>query len=151
MTITCQLETVAASIAALSISGMNIKGIDNIPQSANGLTPLLIPQPNDFVTNLSPTRVSFGGGGTAKMDLTYTLHYVYLHAEAGSGLSTYAVYAGLIANFVAIIEAILENDDISGAVDMELGNVGDIGIISDPSDNEFWGVLFELNILEHVQ
>lgn len=151
MTINSQLDTVATSIAGLSISGVNIRDIDNIPDSASMLTPLLIPQPNDFVTNMAATRESFGGGGTAKLNLTYTLNYVYLHAEAGSGVNTFAVYAGLIDNLILILETILANDNINGAVDMELATVGNIGIINDPADNEYWGVLFSLNITEFVQ
>lgn len=151
MTINSQLDTIATSIAGLTITGVTIKDIDNIPDSAQGLTPLLIPQPNDYVTNLKPTRISFGGAGSAKMDLTYTLNYVYLHAEAGSGINTFAIYAGLIDNLLLIIESMMTNDNLNGAVDMELNSISDIGVIDDPAGNPFWGVFISLNVTEFTQ
>lgn len=151
MTITSQFATIANSIAALNIPGVTIKDIDNIPDSASMLTPLLIPQPNDFITDLSATFQTFGTGGTAKMDMNYTMNYVYLHAEAGSGLSTYEIYAGLISKLSAIIEEILANDKINGLVDFQLRTIGNIGVISDPADNEFWGALVSFRVLEFAQ
>lgn len=151
MTVASALSTITNSIAALVITGVTIKDIDEIPQSASMLTPLLIPQPNDFVTDFAVTFQSFGSNGTAKMDMDYSLNYVYLHAEAGSGIGTFDVYSGLITKLSAIIVAILSNDAITGLVDMQLGGIGNIGIIEDPSGNQYWGVLFSFRIKEFAQ
>jgi hypothetical protein len=151
MTVTSAISTVADSIATLSISGVTIKDIDQIPDSAATLCPLLIPQPNDFVSGINVEFVSYGSNGTAKINMEYTLTYVYLHAQAGSGVNTYSVYSGLITKLSAIIVAILSNDAITGAVDIALQSVSNIGIINDPTNNEFWGVIFSFKVLEYSQ
>jgi len=150
MTVSSAFATITNSIAALSISGVTIKDIDEIPQNASMLTPLLIPQPNDFVTNFEAAFQSFGSNGTAKIDLNYSLNYVYLHAEVGSGISTFDIYSGLITKLSAILVAILSNDAITGLIDIK-PRIGNIGIIEDPSGKQFWGVLFSLPILEYAQ
>jgi len=151
MTITSSLVTIADSISKLTITGITLRDIDQIPPNASLLCPLLIPQPNDFVTDISTEFVSFGSNGTAKINMQYTLNYVYLHAEAGSGVGTYDVYSGLITNLAKIIVAILSNDAVTGAVDVSLQSISNIGVINDPAGNEYWGVLFSLRVLEYNQ
>lgn len=151
MTVNSQIATVAASIAGLSISGVTIKGIDAIPDSAAMLCPLLLPQPNEFVSGLTFSRETYGSMGSAKMNTSYTLNYVYLHCEAGSGLSTYSVYSGIISKLELILESIDTNDTINGAVDITIESIGNIGVINDPAGNEYWGLLFSLRVLEHTQ
>jgi hypothetical protein len=150
MAITSAFATITNNIAALTISGVNIKDIDEIPQSGSLITPVLVPQPNDFVTEFEPEFVSLGSNGGAKIDLNYNLNYVYLHCEAGSGVSQLEVYAGLITNLSAILVAFLSNDAITGLVDLK-PRISNIGIIEDPSGNQFWGVLISLHILEYSQ
>ena len=151
MTINVQFDTVANSISALSIDGVNIHDIDDIPESAEMQTPMLIPQPNGFVSDIGPQFQSYGSGGTAKIDLQYTLNYVYLHAPIGSGISTYDIYKGLLTNVIAIFEAIFANDAPDGAIDLQLSTLSDIGTVTDPAGAEYWGILFSLRVLEHVQ
>lgn len=150
MTVSVSLATVADSIAGLSISGVNVRDIDKIPDNASMLTPLLIPQPNGFVTDIAPTFESFGSNAAQKMNLAYTLNYVFLHSQVGSGISAYSAYADLIADFVTIVNAVMSNDRISGAVDIRLQSIGNIGVINDPADNEYWGIQFSFRVLEYV-
>ena len=151
MTINVNLATVANSIAAISISGITSKSIDAIPDSARLLCPLLIPNPTRWISDISTTRATTGGAGSALMDMSYTLNYIYLHCEAQSGMSNFSAYAGCINNFVNILEAILANDNISGAVDMVVNGVERVDNITDPAGNEFLGVMFSLRITEQVQ
>src|SRR5687767_6199894 len=124
MTITSAFSTITNSIAALSISGVTIKDVDEIPQSGNLILPILFPRPNDFVTDFSQTLQSFGSGGTAKMDFEYNLNYVFLYAEMGSGLGTFEIYNGLITKLSAILVAIASNDAVSGLVDLQTSAIG---------------------------
>lgn len=151
MSIAVNLKTVASSIAGLTFSGINTRDIDEIPDSALMLTPLLIPRPNEFVTDIKPEAKSFGFNGTQKLDLGYTLNYVYLHAEIGSGIGAFEIYNGLMTNLVTILEKILNNDVVTGAVDMQLEKIGGIGTIDDPAGNQYWGVMFSFRVLEHGQ
>ena len=151
MTVTCSVNTVASSIAALSVSGVTIKDIDKIPDSAKLLCPVLIPQPNDYMSNTLMSFESFGSNGTAKMDLEYDLNYVYLHCEAGSGVNAFAPFSSLMTKLAAILVVIFSNDAITGLVDMKLNSVSNVGIINDPAGNSYWGVLLSFHVLEFAQ
>jgi hypothetical protein len=149
VTISVSIPTVTASIAGLNVSGVTIKDITAIPDSSQMLCPILIPQPNGFITDVAPSFETFGSNGGAKLNLGYTLNYVFLHSEGG--VNTFANYSDLIAKLVLIMNAIFGNDAISGLVDMKINAIGDIGLIEDPAGNQFWGVLFSLRCLEYVQ
>ena len=123
MAITSTISTVADSIAGLTISGVTIKDIDQIPDTARMLCPLLIPDPNGFVTDISVSFETYGSNGGAKINTNYTLNYMFLFCEVGSGLGTYAAYSGLITKLSAILVAINSNDSISGAVDVKINNI----------------------------
>lgn len=151
MTITSAFSTITNSIAALTISGVTIKDIDEIPDSARMLCPVLIPQPNDFVTNFVPSVQTLGSNGGAKLNFEYDLNYVYLHAEAGSGIGALSIYSGLITKLSAILVAIASNDAITGLVDLQTSSIGNIGIIEDPSGKQFWGVMLSFRVLEYAQ
>ena len=151
MTVACAVNTVATSISGLTISGVTIKDISAIPDTAVGLCPILIPQPNGYMSGTSMSFETYGSSGTAKMNLEYDLNYVYLHCEAGSGVNAFAPYSSLMTKLAAILVVIMSNDKINGLVDMKLGAVGNVGVIADPAGNEFWGVLFSLHVLEYAQ
>ena len=151
MTITVGFTTVADSISKISVSGITMKDIDQVPDSAQMLCPIMFPQPDNFITNINVERVTVGSGGTAKMDMTYTLNYVFLQAEMGAGISAFSMYSNIVSNLAAILVKIFASDNITGAVDLTLNSIGEIGTISDPSGNQYWGVLLSFNILEFVQ
>jgi len=152
MTIALNLVTVAESIAALDVPGVTFYHIDRIPESAITNLPVFFPVPNGYVTEMTFTRQSQGADTVAAMDVTYTLHYRYLHAVVGSGGGLLSVYAGMIENIVLILEKIFANSNLSGAVDVQLQEVSNIGVLTDPSGtNQFHGVDIALKVLEFVQ
>jgi len=151
MTVTCSVNTVASSIAGLTVSGVTIKDITAIPDSAKMLCPIIIPQPNGYMSGAKATFETVGSNGLAKINLEYDLNYVYLHCELGSGVNAFAPFSGLMTNLAAILVTIMSNDKINGLVDMTLGGIGDVGIINDPAGNSYWGVLFSLHVLEFSQ
>lgn len=150
MTITSAIATVADSIAGLTISGVTIKDIDQIPDTARLLCPLLIPKPDNFVTDISVTFETFGSNGGAKINTNYTLNYVFLFCEVG-GVSSFAAFGGLVTKLSAILVAINSNDTITGAVDVKINSIGNIGVITDPAGIEYWGLEFGLRVLEYSQ
>ena len=152
MTIDCKLNTVTASIAALSISGVKIRNIDSVPESAAMLCPVLFPRPNEFVTDIEFTRESQGGGGTALMNFSYTLNYVYCHAPIGSGLGgLFSVYSALITKIILILEKMFASDNLSGAIDLQVISVSNVGPVADPAGNQYHGVEIGLRVLEFIQ
>jgi hypothetical protein len=151
MTLAINPDVVAASIANLSISGVTIKDIDEIPDSVSLQCPLIIPQPNGFITAIESTSQSFGSLGDQASDFEYTLNYVFLFAEIGSGISAFTPYEPMIQKLVLIIEEILNNDVVTGLVDMKLESISNIGSIDDPAGNQFWGAFFSLRCLEFAK
>lgn len=149
MAVTVHIQTVATAISNLSVSGVTIKDITAIPPSAALLCPILIPAPQ-YVSNVVPTVLTTGGYPAAKINLNYTLNYIYLHCHAGSGLSQLEIINPLMTNFTAIISAIVGNN-ILGLVDIQFNGSQEIGIITDPAGNEFWGVMFSLRVEDIVQ
>lgn len=149
MTIVSSISTVANSIAGLTISGVTIKDIDQIPDSARLLCPLLIPRPNNYLTDISVNFDTFGSNGTAQISTSYTLNYVFIFCEVG-GISSFDAFAGLVTKLSAILVAINSNDTITGAVDMKVNSVGDIGVITDPAGIEYWGLEFSMRVLEYT-
>ena len=150
MTITSTISTVADSIAGLTISGVTIKDIDQIPDTARMLCPLLIPKPDNFITDLSVSFETFGSNGGAKINTNYTLNYVFLFCEIG-GMGAFAAFSGLVSKLSAILVAINSNDAITGAVDVKINSIGNIGVITDPAGIEYWGLEFSLRVLEYSQ
>ena len=151
MTVTCSVNTVATSISNLTISGVTIKDVTAIPDNTQMLCPILIPQPNNYMTGTSMTFETFGSNGAAKMNLEYDLNYVFLFCEVGSGINAFAPFSGLMTKLAAILVVIFSSDAISGLVDMKLNTIGDIGVIADPAGNEFWGLMFSLHCQEFAQ
>ena len=152
MTIAINLVTVADAIAALNISGVTVRDIDQIPESALPILPVLYPRPNEFITNLKWSRESYGADSAAAMNLTYVLHYHYLHAVVGSGGGLLSVYSGLITNLVKILAAIFDDSNPSGAVDMQLVSISSVGVLTDPvGETKYHGVEISLQVTEYIQ
>jgi hypothetical protein len=115
------------------------------------LCPLIIPNPANFVTDVSISFETYGSNGGAKINTNYTLNYMFLFCEVSSGLGAFAAYSGLIAKLSAILVLINSNDAITGAVDVKINSIGNIGTITDPAGNDFWGLEFSLKVLEYSQ
>ena len=146
------LEQVVGAIADLDVSGVNVRDIDNIPTNAKTILPVLYPLPNGFITELTWTRESFGSDAVAAMNISYVLHYRYLHAVVGSGGGLLSVYAGMINNIVKILAALFADSNPSGAVDMTLVTISDIGALPDPSGElQYHGVDITIRVLEYIQ
>lgn len=152
MTIAVNFVTVADSISKLSIAGVNVFDIDQIPAKAMGNLPALFPAPDGFISDISFSRVTKGSNGTAKMDFSYTLKYRFLHSPVGSGGGLVSTYADLIAKLALILVTIFTNDSIPGALDMQLQNVSDISPMLDPAGSaEYHGVDIMLRVEEIAQ
>ena len=151
MTINISFSTVADSISHLSISGVNIKDANEIPAKAEANLPVLFSRPVDFISDLSVTRVSMGSGGTAQMDGNYTLNYVFLHSVVGASGGVLSQYSDFLSKLALIIVSILGNDNITGALDMQLQGISNLGPLVGPNGTNFLGVEIALRVMEIVQ
>ena len=147
-----QIATVADSISKLSVAGATLKDIDELPKKGTVRnTPVIIPKPNGFLSNFKPERDSFGPGTTAKITVTYTLTYRLLHSEIGTGRTgIFSTYAAMVAITSLFLDAIIANDTVTGAVDLEAADVTEFGPVADPMGKMFHGCDIAINIMEYV-
>jgi len=145
------IATVTNSIAALSVSGVTLKDMDEILEQVEERDgPIIQPIPNGFVTDLGAERDSFGDPSQALKTLNYTLNYrlMYIPLDAGRGL--FDVYDDMVAKAFLFIDAVLANDDLSGSVDVTPVGALNFGPVVDPAGNQFHGCDFQLRVQEFV-
>ncbi len=149
-----QLATVAETIAALEVDGLEIRDIDDIPAEAGLRGALLIPLPA-YVTDFTMTRVSFGGGA-AKIDVTYTLNYRLLYAAIGTDRAlNLSVWGGMVEMVAAIWDAFIAigvfDDEHTEVVDVTPLAPANMGIVNDPSDRAFYGCDLAFQVTEFAR
>ena len=148
---TLALITVADSIAGLTVTGASIKDVDQIPPEAGKLrTPVLFPEPMNFVTDFHMVRDSFGPGTTAKMTVTYTLHYTFCCCPIGQGQTGLDAYDDMTSKVVAIWDAVIAIGVLTGCVDLVPAGVSEFGPVPDPSGNMYLGCRLAFQVTEFV-
>ena len=145
------IATITNSIAAVSVSGLTIKDIDEIPQSANNRDcPLLVPDPDNFVTGFNANPDTFGAGSNRKWTVGYTLNYLLLYAVVGSGRTTVLEkYSGMVSMAFAFYDALFAVSDLTGSVDFEPGSVNRFDIVT-LAGASFHSCGVSLNVKEFV-
>ena len=144
------IATVADSISKISVSGLVIKDIDQIPAGVDGRQPTMIPLP-DYLTDFNMERDSFGGGSTALMTVTYRLNYRLCYKPAGSGRSNALDwFDNMVAMVGLILDAVLAIEVMTGTIDIVPVNVFNVGLVNDPADNAFYGADLSFQVKEFV-
>jgi hypothetical protein len=144
------ISTITNAIAALSISGVTIKDIDELPVALrNRELPLLIPDPNGLVTNFASTIDSMGQGTDRKWTIAYNLNYVLISAQVGQGrTATIEGYGTLVNNIATVLDAIYSTTTITGALDF-VPTISDSFFMEDGGAN-FHAVRIALTVSEFV-
>ena len=142
------IATVVDNISKLSVSGLVIKDMDEIPGSVDARQPTLIPLP-DFLTDYAMERDSFGGGSTAKMTVNYTLNYRLCYAPVGAGRPL-EWFDNMVSMVGLIMDAVMAVDTLGGTVDIVPAGVRNMGIVNDPGDAGFYGCDLAFKVEEFV-
>ena len=148
-----QIATVADSIAGLTVAGVTLKDIDEIiTEGTKRNTPVIIPRPDGFLSGFVYERESFGTGDVAAANVTYTLTYRLIHSKIGTGRSkVIAKYSDMVAKVGLFLDAIIANDTITGAVDIQAASVSEFGPVSDPAGSAiFLGCDIGIQVTEFV-
>lgn len=145
MTINVNIEDVAAAISNLSISGVKVYAINEIPVNAIMVTPCLFPDPAGFVSGINPSIDTYGTGGNEKVTLNYSLNYIYAHSPVGQNLNM-GIWKPFIQNTALILKTFMENDVVDGCIDLRVGETSAFGTVIDPAGNSYVGCVFTLNI-----
>lgn len=139
-----QISTVADSISKLSITGLSVYDIDNMPADAGRNLPCVLPAPN-FITGFIPEVVSID---RQEIDFTYTLNYRLLGDLVGVGRGIHEMYPILVDALEAFLYAIVTNHAVTGLIDLQVANVTEFGVVTDPAGNEYHGCNISLTVLE---
>jgi hypothetical protein len=149
-----KLETLVDEIAAVTITGVRVRGMDNIPAEVGARDcPLLSPKPNDFVANLTITRDSFGTNDNAdtKRTVTYDLRYVLFYTPIGAGRNLFDQYADFVHKAIAVQQAVAELESATdGVIDITCAPVV-WGVVQDAAGNAFHGCEFSFNVTEFYE
>lgn len=144
--------TVMNSIAALTVSGVTIKDVDEIPERVNARDcPILFPWPAGLITNLAVERVSFGSATQARKTNTYNITYRYLHSPMEMERGLFVTMPALVANLDLILSAIVDNDVLTGLLDLDPSGGISIGPIQDAAGNTFHGAELTFAVMNFVR
>lgn len=151
-----KLSTLISAIGDLSVTltnGKKLKILEDttLPESATRLGGVLFPKPDGFISGFTVEPITYGTGGVERMDVSYTLTYVFCDIPVGSNRSLGDNYTVLVNDLVLILNSILTNDDISDGVDLRLGDLSTFGVVTDPSGNSFYGAEIQLGVLEYYE
>jgi hypothetical protein len=144
MTATVDFTTVTNSIEALTITGITIQDVDEIPDSVGMDNHVLAPMPAGFISNVEVTRDELTA---QKLRLNYTLTYRYYHCRIAGGVGgLFSTYAGLITSAAAILLAFCNDATLTGALDSDLPQILNIGPVTDPAGSGYHGFDVTLRI-----
>ncbi len=142
------IVTLASSIAALTISGVTVQDLDETKDAGDPRTcPVLRPYPQAGfeITELSDESM---GSTAARKNLRYEVTYALFYAPVGMERGMHVILPGMWAAASRVMTVLRNNDALTGSIDIRPTNVRQAGILLDPSDKEFHGVLFRLAVLE---
>jgi hypothetical protein len=146
-----KIATVTAAIAALNISGVNVRDAGKIPESVNPQDcPLLAPRPDNFVTNLSVEEESFGGPAAARKSCRYTLNYNFYFAPVAEGHSLFEGYAAMVTKAAAVLLA-LATTILSAAHEHQVSGIPQFGPVVDAAGTLFHGCVISVNVRDLME
>ena len=145
-----EITAICNSIAGLSITGVTLKDLDEIPEGVDPADcPILYPEPDGLLSNIGVEPVSLSTGTSRQANVTYNLRYTFLHSAVGEGAGLFDVFPDMIAKVVLILNAVLTNDYITGLQDFQVVSIANFGPVTDPSASmTFHGTQFEFSVLE---
>ena len=154
-----ELATVTAYIAGLTITGKNASGAsknvtindwDDFREEVDvSQCPVLQADVTAQVTLEAAARDSFGGMGTAKQTLIYTVPYVLLIEPAVGARAYYEVFPNLVYTLSRVVSALLVNDTPSDmTVDLQVASVTFGQTVNDQNGNPFHGASIAVRVTE---
>ncbi len=142
------LANITNAIAALTISGVTIKDIDEVVGSWIQTPNVLYPNMDDFVTNFAITYPTFVQDGTGPVDVDYTLNYRFLSTQVGDLATVPVQFGNIMTKAIAIANALLVvRAPYDGRILMSIGSIA-VGARNDPAGNQYFGADIPLNIQE---
>lgn len=144
---------IATGIAALSVTGVTIKDVDEIPERVQGRDcPILFPSPDGWLLggNGEPSDgpTTFGTASTRMWTFNRAYRYIFLYEQTGATRGLKDVISGMAADVDLIMEAVAEMD--LADVDVQNITVSEFGVIEAPGGNAFFGCMLDFTFRERI-
>ena len=144
------ISTVTNSIAALSVTGLTIKDLDEIPYTVNQRDcPIIYPEPINFLTDFDVVMASTGTAGSGYFDVSYTLTYTFCYQAVGADRGSLTKFSNMVQLLEDWWDKILISDHLTGAVEVTPVGIMNLGVVLDPAGYSFIGATVQLRVLEH--
>jgi hypothetical protein len=150
MTFSLNLGNIADAISNISVPGVTVRDKDEIAASWVSVPNVLFPNTeNDgWITEFNLDYKALPRGGSAPVNVMYTLRYRFLGTQVGSIATFPDSYNDLVKKVIAIINAMVAvHDPYSGSVNMEVTSIS-LGPRTDPAGNNYFGADISLSIEE---
>ena len=150
------LATVAITNAIddISISGVSIKNLSNIPEAVTpNDCPILFPDPRSFISGVSVEWDSYGTDALANKHITYNLTYTFCFEPIGAGRGMLDIFDPWMDAVLAIMDGFIAASltfNSVGGVEVNLQEVTPFGVIQDLAGNQFHGCQFVLQVIEFI-
>ena len=147
-----QTTEIATSIAGYSVTGVTFRDLDDFDEEIShrsGDLPVFMPAPN-FFTAPNIEYDSQGTGAEAAITVTYILRYRFLYEEAGSERSLGDIFQGFVGKVTEIVDVFIANDATTDAIHLQVADISNFGLVTDPADNQFHGCDFGISVMEFV-
>jgi hypothetical protein len=148
MSSTVDFATVANAISGLSISGVTVQDVSGITDAIGLGANVLSPRPKNFVTGLRIEEIEVT---KQKLNVYYTLNYVYYHTQIGGLGGLFGTYADMIGKLALIVLAFCGNAVLAGTMDSGKPRVGQIAGIPDAAGNIFHSCEISIDILQFLE
>src|SRR3990167_9244838 len=142
-----RVADVAAAVAALTIQGITILGLNEMkPALTDRDCPLLGPSSNNpsFLTDWDSKRITMQGNWSNR----YTLNYTLYQAPVGADRGLFAQYPVMIENARKIVETFQAITKVDGCKSIMLAGMPAFGQVFDASGQQFHGATFALKFIE---
>lgn len=146
---TLKIATVWDSISALSVTGLTIKDIDAVSEAWEVRGATLYPDIQNPITINVPRRRTFGSGSNAKKDVTYSMNYRLLYSPVGSERGIANIYSAMFVMVANLFDAVMNNDALTGTIDITPRIASTSTTVLDPSGNQFYGLDIAFDVLEY--
>lgn len=154
---TLSTRSIATAIAGLSVTGVSIKDITDIPKSINkGNCPIFFPHPDEWYqgTKSEPGQGGLYAGHAGVYDAVRTMRYIYLHSPAVTANIISDTYPDMSDKVDLLYSALAGLNGEAGTLTVQSINVSEFGEIAAPAAgtsqirNRFYGCFFTIQILE---
>ena len=157
-----KLTTLTASIAALTITVTNARGssvtlnIDDLSGLQKRVKvnqqdcPLLMPRPDNFVTDFSVMRDTMGADAALKT-AAYTLNYIFYYSPIAQGVGIFEKYDEMVTAAAVILNHLATNTALSGSTDILPASVPAFGAMPDATGTLFHGCEIALRVMQYME